>query len=345
MISKCLKCGIEKEMASSALCVDCTDKDTPIIKDLKFKSVQVCPRCGSYSYFKEWHKGPKDVLDLIHETIVKGLKINQLYELIDISIDSKFIEKESNSKKHFYNLILKLKLKQDYEFNYLKKLRFHVTDSLCIKCLKMNNNYFEGVFQIRGKDNEKYSEVEDFIVNLVKKRKDCAIHKIVSDKNGIDIYVTNKRALLDIGLKSHAQFGGWLDQNAQLFSWNKMTSKDVFRLNVLLRLPDFSKHDLVEINGNTIIVKKIRGKKVIGINVIDQKEHEFDFNNTSYEIVAKKSDCVMKTTISNIYPSIQIFNENYESVDVIDLTDKKDKLKQGHNVLVIFYQGKYYLIK
>lgn len=347
-ISKCYKCGIEKEMASEALCVDCMNYDTPIIKDLKFKSVQVCPRCGSYSYFKEWHKEKKNEQELIFEAIEKGLKINHVYDLEKIEIRSRPLEKESTPKKHFFDVELKLHLHLDHDFTFTQKVHFHISDSLCMHCLKMNNNYFEGILQIRGKDNDRYIDVENFLLNLINKRKDVEVHKIEKNVNGLDVYVTNKRVLMEIAQKAHNEFGGFLEQNSQLFSWNKQTSKDVFRLNVLIRLPDFDKYDIIEILNNKIIVKKVRGKKVFGINLQNHKEQEFDFNNNAYEIIARKEASAQKTTVSKIYPGIEVLNESYESVPVVNLIDNDEKsraLKVGHNVSVLNYEGKYYLIK
>lgn len=344
-ISRCYKCGIEKEMASNALCVDCMNFDTPVVKELKFKSVQVCQKCGSYCYFKEWHKEKKSLHEMICETIDKGLKINPIYDLEKIEIKEKPLERESTPKKHFYDVEVKLGLHLDYDFTFIQKVHFHQSDSFCSQCLKYNNNYFEGILQIRGKDNERYAEVENFILGLVNKRKDVEIHKIERNVNGLDIYVTNKRVLLEIAQKAHNEFGGHLEQNSQLFSWNKQTSKDVFRLNVLMRLPDFEKYDLIEINGSKIVVKKVRGKKVFGINIQNHKDQEFDFNNNSYEIIARKENSVQKTTISKIYPEIEVLNESYESVPIINLTEKEEKFKTGHNVSVLNYEGKYYLIK
>ena len=108
--------------------------------------------------------------------------------------------------------------------------------TLCKKCGKFGTEYFEGILQLRNPDKE----VIKFIRNQVKKQfdKGIFINKEVNTKNGIDFYLTSKRFLRTLGNKLNKQFKGELKISPQLFSRNKQTSKDIYRINVLFRLED-----------------------------------------------------------------------------------------------------------
>ena len=85
-------------------------------------------------------------------------------------------------------------------------------------------------------------------------------------RNGIDFYVTSKRYLQNLGKKLQNCFGGELKVSSRLFTRDRQTSKDVYRVNVLFRLPRFKKDDIIELKGNKIKVINI-GKKVFGKNI------------------------------------------------------------------------------
>ena len=49
-----------------------------------------------------------------------------------------------------------------------------------------------------------------------------------------------------IALELQREFGGEVKVNTKLFSRNKQTSKDIFRLNALVKLPDFESGDVLQ---------------------------------------------------------------------------------------------------
>lgn len=107
-----------------------------------------------------------------------------------------------------------------------------------------HSEYFEGILQLRN-DNQ---DIIDTLAKEIEKR-NINIAKIKKQKNGVDIYVSSQRVLRSLGLKLQAQYGGQLKVSRKLHTRNRMRSREVYRVNVLLRLPDFKKGDVIDFKG------------------------------------------------------------------------------------------------
>lgn len=127
---------------------------------------------------------------------------------------------------------------------------------------KIANQYFEGTLQIRNPKDD----LVDFIEKVLVQKGDVSIAKVKEVKNGVDLYISSQRFLRTLGNKLQQQFGGQLELSRKLHTRNRMRSRDVYRVNVLLRLPDFKKGDTVTYKGDKILIlgmqKKIFAKDI-----------------------------------------------------------------------------------
>ena len=95
-----------------------------------------------------------------------------------------------------------------------------------------NPQYFEGILQLRNPNEE----VLNFIRNQFKNNKKAWIAKEEGLKTGIDLYVSSNKFLLSLGKKLKKSFKGELKTSRKLYSKNRLTSKNVYRVTVLFRL-------------------------------------------------------------------------------------------------------------
>ncbi len=65
----------------------------------------------------------------------------------------------------------------------------------------------------------------------------------------------------------YEQFGGELKESAKLFTRNRITGKNVYRVNILYRVPDIMKGDIVKIDGKTVEVQSLRKDMLRGIDI------------------------------------------------------------------------------
>lgn len=95
-----------------------------------------------------------------------------------------------------------------------------------------NSRYYEGILQIRPNDKR----VIDYVYNEIEKSGNVLISKEVIKKFGIDIYLTNKFFLVQLGRKLRTRFKGKVTQSRTLHTKNRQTSKLVYRTTICFRL-------------------------------------------------------------------------------------------------------------
>ena len=124
--------------------------------------------------------------------------------------------------------------------------------------MKYPPNYFQGILQLRDCN----IEVLDFVKNQIKKskREDVYVSKEVSVLGGIDLYLTSNKFLRSLGKKLKKSFNGGLKESEKLFSRNRLTGKNIYRLNVLFRLTKFKKGDIVAFRGRKVKIMNIGSK-------------------------------------------------------------------------------------
>ena len=125
-------------------------------------------------------------------------------------------------------------------------------------------NYFQGILQLRNHNKE----VVEFVENQIKKarRDDVYISKTVKVPGGVDLYLTSNKFLRSLGKKLKTVFNGELKESEKLFSRDRQTTKNIYRLNVLFRLTKFKKGDIVEFRGRKVKImgvgSRVQAKEV-----------------------------------------------------------------------------------
>lgn len=176
---------------------------------------------------------------------------------------------------------------------------------------KQKTGYYEGILQIQNP----HEQVLDFVQRDVERagRKGVFITKIDETKQGIDLYFTNKNYLRIIGQKLIDRFGGTLDLNPQLFTHDHLASKDVFRLNALVKLPKFKKEDVISYHPNKartknagIHVIKITsmGKIIKGVDLVSQAIVGFELRYVKDIRILKQH----QTSIIQVQPEIAVLD-------------------------------------
>src|SRR3989338_985396 len=125
-----------------------------------------------------------------------------------------------------------------------------------------HKDYFEGILQLRNPNGL----VLDFIAKEIASKKGISIAKTEKTNNGLDIYISSQKFLRSLGNKLHKRFHGHLEISKRLFTRNRVTSKEVYRVNILFKLPSFKKGDVIDYKGDKIRVigmaKKVLAKDI-----------------------------------------------------------------------------------
>ena len=95
--------------------------------------------------------------------------------------------------------------------------------------------YYEAKIQVRPVDEE----IISYVYNQVEKDKDAEIVKVIHIQkgDGVDIYLNSWRFAVQLGRKLKKVFKCEMLVTRSLYGRNKTTSKDVYRVTVLIRIP------------------------------------------------------------------------------------------------------------
>jgi|TARA_Y100000310_G_C20643884_1_gene795498 nonsense-mediated mRNA decay protein 3 len=139
---------------------------------------------------------------------------------------------------------------------------------------KEHNGYFEGILQLRNSNKE----VLEATLKEIAKKRDVSVAKIKKVSNGTDIYISSQRFLRNLGAKLQKQFGGQFTISKKLYTKHRLTSKEVYRVNALLRLPNFKKGDVINYKGDKIQILGM-SKKVLAKNLETGKKLNLSFKD------------------------------------------------------------------
>ena len=109
-------------------------------------------------------------------------------------------------------------------------------------------------------------EVVNFVVSEIEKDPAGAISKVKEVGDGYDIYITRQKILRSLGNKLQKQFGGQILVSTRIHTRSRQTSRDLYRVNLLFKLPHFKKGDIIDYKGEKIKIiqmhKKVLAKEI-----------------------------------------------------------------------------------
>ena len=247
----CPKCGKKNETGN--LCDKC------IRKEIKIEEIKliIC-NCGSFLSNGEWKKSRN-----LESIIRKAVKLSTKRKILNVKPIISNIKLDTGIKK---------KIPVSFDFNGHEHLIYIDIEVIeCSLCKHRKTQYFEGVFQLRNPN----LEVERFINSKVKKSEKFGvwINKELKVKNGIDYYYVNKHFFSKLAYDTQAKFGGEVKISNKLFSRDRLTSKNIYRTNILIRIPKFKIKEIILVDNKLIKVSKI-GKSLSGVKLLGNKSTE-----------------------------------------------------------------------
>jgi len=106
-------------------------------------------------------------------------------------------------------------------------------------------SYFEGVLQLRDTTDE----VLDWVYKEIERagRTQIAMSKEV--RGGVDLYLSSQHYMQSLGRQLQQRFGGILKITGRLYTKDKMTSRDVYRMTVLFKQLPCKTGDVITLHG------------------------------------------------------------------------------------------------
>ena len=319
---QCVICG--KKAVLDALCKTCHITKNPLLNGYKEFSVKHCVDCDKWNTGHSWRK-VRDTESVFIEKVKRSMKLSTSSK-IAVSVDLVIPEHKRNAgvnakctaEVDIEKMVGEESLRDTYSFP------FTIGHTYCNACCKKGTEYFEGIIQLRG-DGKRFEEALAFLRKEIQKvgSKGMYINKEEKVKKGIDLYITSQRRLPKIIETVYKQYGGTMKINEQLFTRNRQTSKDLYRVNAYLCLPSFGVRDVIAIKKDLIQVTSVNGKKVVGVSLKTGKKVSSLYEE--YELIASSEQFVTVQVVKR-KPSVEVLHpETYQSTPVVNAKDVKKK--------------------
>lgn len=285
----CPGCG--KHLSKGTFCNECRPMPDLKLKDLK---LDICTECKKIFIANRW-KSFNSLDEGIRFFMEKQLK-NKLKEYT-LSFDSSHILINPG-----YEDVLEVEVGIGESY-FIVPITIMVRH--CKVCSKKGTHYFEGTLQVRNPTPEIWKFIADFF-----KSKNIFLNDEKKMKNGFDIKVTSQKHVQTIGRRLKKEFGGILKISPHIYSQDPITSKQVYRVNVLFEAFPFTIGDAIMKDGVPIKATSL-GKINRGIDLRTGKKVTFELKDKKYEILKK-----METTVTKDFPVIEVMHpETFQNVE------------------------------
>jgi len=243
--------------------------DEPLLNGYDPISINTCIICGRTHIGKRWVHQPS----YFAQAVEKALRPNK-----EATIDSVSVEKtEDGAHVQVEGKIHGKKLVEEYD------VEVEQLQGTCSDCGKSDENYFEGVLQLRNCSQE----VINKLIQLLKEYESRGMftNKVTAlDKENLDIKLSKQKYIKTLAKDLQKVFGGTIQNDAKLFSYNPMRSKNIYRVNVTYTAFPFTKGMLLSDNYGTIYrvasvhkiatIENVRTKESKKMDAITAKEYK-----------------------------------------------------------------------
>ncbi|MGV8169418.1 MAG: NMD3-related protein [Candidatus Nanoarchaeia archaeon] len=312
----CPKCG--KSILKGSFCNECN----PETIDYKPINIKICP---SKRVFFQGKWAPFNTFEELSERLARKFIKQEVVVEKPLEFEEEFFAKPGLSKIFFMEVERNGKV-------FRVPVNIEVTLSPAVS--KVGSTYFEGILQLRNATQE----VKEYVNNYTKKN-GVFINKTVDKGKDVDYFFVKKKQMNPLSLKLMRNFGAKIESNAQLFSYNRQTSKDIFRVNVLVTIPDFCVGDVVEANDSPFLVKET-SKIITGVNLITGKKATFRSEDSASIKKLKKQ----KSKVVMVQPELKALDQ--ETYQMITLKNPLNiGVVQDQNITIVKYKEESYLVK
>lgn len=309
----CPKCGKKTKVG---FCIDCRPAEEISAKDI---TIMMCASCKKYLHKNKW-----SAPDSINSAILRVARDSIKGATPDMDIEPQIQDYKIVPGAN-YDIMIDISGKSGV-FSIPAKLKV----SYCDNCSKKQGKYFEGILQLRRPSEE----VLDFIDNYVKGNSVFISDKKEKD-DGLDLYISDQRKLQNLGNLLKKNFGGELKVSIRQFTQDRLTSRQVYRVNALYEAPHYKKGDVVKFRNSVYQITSAR-KTISAVCLKDGKKATLPLDKEEYTLLNK-----FETKVSKVYPQIEIFDEEtYQSVPV----ENTREVKMSEKVRVVNDSGLFYIV-
>lgn len=258
----CPLCG--NPSLQGEVCGMCRVKETRWLECPQRLQVVICPTCGARKEAGAWSDFMSSRDDLVHELARRALHLHE--DLKETAIEISSVQISSNRSRahcHITGILFGVPVEGScvVEVEWKKEQ--------CDRCCRISGSYYEGVVQVRASGRKTtVREISEAtrIAHAVEESMTASGERLsfISDvdehREGLDITVGSQRLGQEIATAITRALGGRFTTHPKLIG--EKAGKQIFRITYSLRLPRYSRGDIVTISGRYAEILGIEGKTV-----------------------------------------------------------------------------------
>lgn len=293
----CPVCG---EEAVDVFCEEHLREQEPLIEEVKPFKLVICSTCDRFLDRGSWHDFKR------FESVVKrAISYNRKARIEEVHFPLPVF---TDKPEDFELPVAVTGSVSERVAPYTEEYVFEVPVSVdqCDRCSQAKSGYFEGVLQLRNPRDEVVEHIEREVAGS-----DEATISAARDVNGgIDFDFTNQQFMAAFVHDLQERFGGEVRKSSKLHTYDHQSSKKVYRLSVLLRLPKFWVGDVIETRKRLVRVKKM-GSVMRGFDLRHRKSTAFPCPRDDEAVVHTTE----KAVVSSVRPRVMILDPfDYQEV-------------------------------
>ena len=345
----CPRCGSEDKDLYEGICSSCFIKEAKIISIPQDLEITICAHCCSLLKGIKWEDSDLSEEELVTLAVMENFETFQNVQNLELSVEILTV-RGSNYECiiHASGTVLGTRIKEEH------RIIVKIKKGACPDCSKYASGYFESVIQIRADKRFPSAEELQTIDEIIRSKISALSFKnrmaYVSDvsviKEGVDYYVGSYKAARKLASAVKDVMGGVVQESPRLVGRDKSRGKDLYRIWISIRLPDFQKGDFIEYEGHKGQVKGFDGKKILlndlesqGVWSVMWKEYN------KIKVIARSKNVKTTSVISKTPNIIQILHpDTYQPLD-FDINNENSYLEIGSEVKVIEVGSNIYILR
>ena len=192
----------------------------------------------------------------------------------------------------------------------------------------MHPGYYEGIVQLRHVDQT----IVDFALQQFAKHH-VSVAKMKKLKAGVDIYSGSNKFSRVLARKLQREWGGEIKEAPRLFTRDRQTWKNVYRLTVFYRPLNVKRGDAILREGKVYQITTIEKDILVLRNLTTGKK-------TRLRYAEDRALPVHETMVVSIKPRVQVLDPDYQPVSVINPAQHRE----NDSVRVVLHHREAYLV-
>jgi len=304
----CVECG-KREAKYDNLCEVCFLKKVRFTYLPPYMSITQCPHCGAIKFKGDWKRMSRE--DMFRELILRNVEFLHHYDSFTLEIE----ERESRGGAALHT-IFKVRYK-DLEVKEEHFSTVSINYESCTRCNRYFGNYFEAILQLRGMREGEEEMVKEFAYSRIEhysqKNEKLFLTKEERRKEGIDLYLSDKREAKKIAKEICEKYGATLKESPQIAG--RKDGHDVYRVTYSVRLPEYREGDVVNIDETPYLVEHVSRNMISLLSLKDGRKKRMDVRRHRVGRVVKKEDLEEAIVVYSQGANIQLLDKNYRIIE------------------------------